>query len=255
MAPRKLKSPASPKVVASEPPPSPARRQHKADAKAAKSAAPAKGAAPAKPRPLTRIQREKQDIILEAALEVFSAHGFRGSTIDQIAEVAGMSKPNLLYYFPKKEEIHRRLMSELLVTWLAPLEEMRADGDPFVEIRSYIRRKLEMARDFPRQSRLFANEMLRGAPHIIDMLEIDLKALVDEKAQVLMTWMDQGKITRTDPYHLIFSIWATTQHYADFDVQVRAVLGKGRGGEGRFEDAARYLEQLFLHGLTPRTKG
>lgn len=237
---------ASPKAIATESPAPSAKRQHKADAKAA--------AAPTKPRPLTRIQREKQDIILEAALEVFSAHGFRGSTIDQIAEVAGMSKPNLLYYFPKKEEIHRRLMSELLVTWLAPLEEMRADGDPFVEIRSYIRRKLEMARDFPCQSRLFANEMLRGAPHIIDMIEVDLKALVDEKAQVLLTWMDQGKIARTDPYHLIFSIWATTQHYADFDVQVRAVLGKGRGGEGRFEDAARYLEQLFLHGLTPRPR-
>lgn len=238
----------------------PAKRQHKADAKAATSApakvaaAPAKVATPAKARPLTRIQREKQDIILEAALEVFSAEGFRGSTIDQIAEVAGMSKPNLLYYFPRKEEIHRRLMSELLVTWLAPLQEMKADGDPFVEIRSYIRRKLEMARDFPRQSRLFANEMLRGAPHIIDMLEVDLKNLVDEKAQVLLTWMDQGKITRTDPYHLIFSIWATTQHYADFDTQVRAILGKARGGEGRYEDAARYLEQLFLHGLTPRPR-
>lgn len=238
MAPRKLKS--------AEPSPSSAKRRQQADVTAAQ--------APAKPRPLTRIQREKQDIILEAALEVFSAHGFRGSTIDQIAEVAGMSKPNLLYYFPRKEEIHRRLMSELLTTWLAPLEEMRADGDPFVEIRSYIRRKLEMARDFPRQSRLFANEMLRGAPHIVDMLEVDLKTLVDEKAGVLLTWMDQGKLTRTDPYHLIFSIWATTQHYADFDVQVRAVLGKGRGGEGRFEDAARYLEQLFLHGLTPRPK-
>jgi TetR/AcrR family transcriptional regulator len=238
MAPRKLK-----KV---DPLETLDKRQLKADAKAVD--------APATPRPLTRIQREKQDIILEAALEVFSIHGFRGATIDQIAEVAGMSKPNLLYYFPKKEEIHRRLMSELLVTWLAPLQEMRADGDPFVEIRSYIRRKLEMARDFPRQSRLFANEMLRGAPHIVDMLEVDLKALVEEKAKVLLAWMDQGRIARTDPYHLIFSIWATTQHYADFDVQVRAILGKGRGGEGRFEDAARYLEQLFMFGLTPRPR-
>lgn len=205
-------------------------------------------------RPLTRIQREKQDIILEAALEVFSLHGFRGATIDQIAAQAGMSKPNLLYYFPRKEEIHRRLMSELLVTWLAPLREMDENGDPFPEIRSYIRRKLEMARDFPRESRLFANEMLQGAPRIREMIEVDLKALVDEKAKVLLTWMDQGKLARTDPYHLIFSIWATTQHYADFDVQVRAVLGPGRGGEGRFEDAARYLEQLFLFGLTPRPK-
>ncbi|MCR6656512.1 MAG: TetR family transcriptional regulator C-terminal domain-containing protein [Opitutus sp.] len=163
------------KVKSAEPALTP-RRQHKADAKAA--------AHPhAKPRPLTRIQREKQDLILEAALDVFSMHGFRGSTIDQIAEVAGMSKPNLLYYFPRKEEIHRRLMSALLDTWLAPLKEMDADGDPVPEIRSYIRRKLEMARDYPRESRLFANEMLQGAPRIIEMLEVDLKNLVDEKGQ------------------------------------------------------------------------
>ena len=203
-------------------------------------------------RPLTRIQREKQDIILEAALDVFSLHGFRGATIDQIAEVAGMSKPNLLYYFSRKEEIHRRLISALLQTWLAPLRELDGAGDPFPEIRSYIRRKLEMARDYPRESRLFANEMLQGAPRIIEMIEVDLKNLVEEKAAVLLNWMEQGKLARTDPYHLIFSIWATTQHYADFDVQVRAVLGPARGGEGRFEDAARYLEQLFMHGLSPR---
>lgn len=203
-------------------------------------------------RPLTRIQREKQDIILEAALDVFSVHGFRGATIDQIAEAAGMSKPNLLYYFPRKEEIHKRLIAEMLDIWLLPLKEFSADGDPVPEIRSYIRRKLEMSRDFPRQSRLFANEVLQGAPRILDMLEVDLKALVDEKVRILETWMAQGKLNRTDPYHLIFSIWATTQHYADFDVQVRAVLGAERGGEGRFEDAARYLENLFLHGLLPK---
>ena len=240
MAPRKLK--------AAEPSPVAAKRQHKADARAAASHG------PVRQRPLTRIQKEKQDIILEAALEVFAVHGFRGATIDQIAEVAGMSKPNLLYYFPRKEEIHRRLIAAMLDTWLAPLREMDEDGDPFTEIRSYIRRKLEMARDYPRESRLFANEVLQGAPRISEMIEIDLKNLVDEKAKILLTWMDQGRLARTDPYHLIFSIWATTQHYADFDVQVRAVLGKGRNGEGRFEDAARYLEQLFMHGLTPKPR-
>ena len=212
---------------------------------------PAKPAA-APPRPLTRIQREKQDIILDAALDIFSVHGFRGATIDQIAEAAGMSKPNLLYYFPRKEEIYKRLMTEMLAIWLMPLREIDSEGDPVPELRSYIRRKLEMSRDFPRESRLFANEMLQGAPRILDVLETDLKALVDEKAMVLEGWMARGKICRTDPYHLIFSIWATTQHYADFDVQVRAVLGKDRGGEGRFEDAARYLENLFLFGLLPK---
>jgi TetR/AcrR family transcriptional regulator len=204
------------------------------------------------PRPRTRIQTEKRELILEAALEVFSAHGFRGSTIDQIAEAAGMSKPNLLYYFRRKEEIHETLMQRLLDTWLAPLKELDDIGDPLTELRSYIRRKLEMARDFPRESRLFANEILQGAPRIKPMLEGELKSLVDEKAEVIKGWMRAGKIAKTDPWHLIFSIWATTQHYADFDVQVRAVLGSDRGGDGCFEDAARFLEQLFLDGLRPR---
>jgi TetR/AcrR family transcriptional regulator len=199
----------------------------------------------------TRIQQEKREIILEAALEVFSANGFRGATIDQIADAASMSKPNLLYYFRRKEDIHEALMQRLLDTWLQPLRELDDVGDPLTELRAYIRRKLEMARDFPRESRLFANEILQGAPRIMPLLEGELKTLVDEKAAVIEGWMHSGRIARTDPYHLIFSIWATTQHYADFDVQVRAVLGQDRGGETRFDDAVRFLEKLFIEGLKP----
>ena len=202
-------------------------------------------------RPRTRIQAEKRETILEAALDIFSAHGFRGATIDQIAAAAGMSKPNLLYYFRRKDEIYTVLIQRLLDTWLAPLRELDDIGDPLAELRSYIRRKLEMARDFPRESRLFANEILQGAPRIMPMIEGELKELVDEKVQIIKGWIKAGKIARTDPYHLIFSIWATTQHYADFDVQVRAVLGPDRGADGRFEDAARFLEGLFMNGLRP----
>jgi TetR/AcrR family transcriptional regulator len=203
-------------------------------------------------RPKTRIQREKREIILDAALDVFSIQGYRGSTIDQIAEAAGMSKPNLLYYFRGKEEIYATLLHRLLDRWLAPLMEMAADGDPVKELRNYIRRKIEMARDFPRESRLFANEILQGAPRIMAMLTDELKPLVDEKAAVIRQWMREGKLAKADPHHLIFAVWATTQHYADFDAQVRAVLGPDRGGDGRFEDAARFIEQLLLEGLRPR---
>ena len=198
----------------------------------------------------TRIQEEKEEQILEAALDVFSRNGYRGSTIDQIAEAANMSKPNLLYYFRSKEMIHRELIDRLLSTWLAPLHAIDCDGEPLREIRAYIRRKLEMARDYPRESRLFANEILQGAPRIRNELE-DLKVLVDEKADVIRAWSRAGKIAKCDPHHLIFSIWATTQHYADFDVQVRAVLGADKSGERRFDDAAGFLDQLFLNGLRP----
>ncbi len=203
------------------------------------------------PPPQTRIQAEKREAILEAALDIFSTHGFRGATIDQIASAAGMSKPNLLYYFRRKDDIYTTLIQRLLDNWLGPLRELDDIGDPLSELRSYIRRKLEMARDFPRESRLFANEILQGAPRIMPMIEGELKSLVDEKADIIKGWIKAGKIRKTDPYHLIFSIWATTQHYADFDVQVRAVLGPDRGAEGRFEDAARFLENLFMDGLKP----
>lgn len=195
----------------------------------------------------TRIQRQKRDVILEAALDVFSAHGFRGATIDQIAEAAGMSKPNLLYYFKSKEAIFETLLSRLLETWLAPLREMDASGDPISEIRSYIRRKIEMARDFPRESRLFANEILQGAPRIMPLLDVHLKELVDEKAKIISGWMRAGRLERADPYHLIFSIWATTQHYADFDAQVQ-VLAEGHDVH---EGAAAYLDMLYRQLLTP----
>jgi TetR/AcrR family transcriptional regulator len=193
-------------------------------------------------RPRTRIQQKNSEAILEAALEVFSAQGFRGATLDQIAERAGLSKPNLLYYYPSKEAIHEALLSGLLVTWLDPLRAMNPAGDPVEEIMAYVRRKLELSRDFPRESRLFANEILQGAPRMRAAIEGDLKALVDAKAAVLQAWMDQGRIARVHPVHLIFSVWALTQHYADFDMQVRAVLGPGHDP---FAEAGDYLETMF----------
>jgi TetR/AcrR family transcriptional regulator len=199
-------------------------------------------------RPRTRIQRKNTEAILEAALDVFSQHGFRGATLDQIAEVAGLSKPNLLYYFPSKEAIHEELLSSLMDAWLDPLRDLDPGGDPVAEVLSYVRRKLQMSREMPRESRLFANEILQGAPRMMPALTGELKALVDEKAAVIGGWANAGRIARIDPHHLIFSIWALTQHYADFDVQVRAVLG---AGHDPFAEAEGFLAHLFTRTLAP----
>lgn len=202
----------------------------------------------AETQPRTRIQKKNRVAILNAALEVFSQFGFRGSTLDQIAKTSGLSKPNLLYYFPSKEAIHVELLSGLMETWLDPLRDMDPNGDPKDEILAYVRRKLEMSRDMPRESRLFANEILQGAPRMMDAIEGELKELTDEKVAVISSWMDAGKIARVHPYHLLFSIWSLTQHYADFDVQVRTVLGTE--ADDPFPDAQAYLETLFTKILT-----
>lgn len=200
-------------------------------------------------QPRTRIQQKNHEAILDAALDVFSQAGFRGATLDQIADAAGLSKPNLLYYFPSKDLVYRSLLDRLLQTWLDPLRAMNAEGEPMQEILAYVRRKIELARDFPKESRLFANEMLQGAPRMTEVLEGDLRALVAEKAAVLTRWMDQGRIVRMNPVHLIISIWALTQHYADFDVQVRAVLGPGHEP---FAEAEDFVTTLYQRLLTPR---
>lgn len=197
-------------------------------------------------RPRSRIQQKNRELILDAALEVFSQHGFRGATLDQIAEGAGLSKPNLLYYFPSKEEVHKALLTGLLDTWLDPLRAMNPQGEPLAEIMGYVRRKLDLSRDYPRESRLFAGEILQGAPRMREAIEGDLKALVADKAVILRRWMSEGRIAQVDPVHLIFSIWALTQHYADFDVQVRAVLGPDHDP---FAEAGSFLETLFTRLL------
>lgn len=205
----------------------------------------------AKKKPLSRIQKQNRATILEAALNVFSTHGFRGATLDQIAQDAGLSKPNILYYFDGKEAIHIALLSQLLDAWLDPLRRLNAEGEPREELMRYIRRKLQMSREFPRESRLFANEIVQGAPRIEGFLSGELRALVDEKATVLQTWMDAGKIEPLDPYHLLFSIWAMTQHYADFEAQILMI----RSGQIKdsHEGSDTFVETIFTKILLPET--
>lgn len=181
---------------------------------------------PARLERKTRIQTHNEERILDAALEVFASHGYRGSTIDQIAARCGLSKPNLLYYFRSKEEIYRAVLERTLALWLAPLQALNPDEDPLDELTRYITAKLDMTFANPQASRLFANEVLHGAPHIGNFLKGPLRELVDRKAAVIQGWIAAGKLAAIDPHHLIFSIWAVTQHYADFAVQVEAVLGR-----------------------------
>ena len=196
----------------------------------------------------TRIQTLNEELIVDAALAVFSAHGFRGSTVDQIAAKCGLSKPNLLYYFRRKEDIYVAVLERTLADWLEPLRKLDAAGDPLAELARYIGAKLRLSRERPEASRLFANEILHGAPAIAKFLKGPLKELVEEKAAIIAAWIARGLIAPVDPHHLIFAIWATTQHYADFDVQVRAVLGERHDPEA----AEKTLLTLFMNGLRVR---
>ncbi len=126
---------------------------------------------------------------------------------------------------------------------------MPVEDDPAVVLDRFIRKKVELSYTHPLLSKLFAMEVIQGAPHLKPYLKTDMRTWVRNKAAVIEQWVRNGQMKPLDPVYLIFLIWSATQHYADFDVQVRAVLGQEKAGEERFEDAARFLEQLFTRGL------
>lgn len=199
----------------------------------------------------TRIRARNEDRILDAALEVFADCGFKGATIDQIATRAGLSKPNLLYYFRRKKDLYLAVLERTLDMWLEPLSAIRADGDPAEEIRAYINRKLEISKLRPTASRMFANEMIQGAPLLKTVLQGSLRRIVDDKAAVIRGWAKAGRIADVDPYHLIFVIWAVTQHYADFASQVEAVVGGSLSDPKFFRETEAAIDHILLRGILP----
>ena len=201
----------------------------------------------------SRIQQENRATIIAAAVSEFSASGYRGTTIDAIADKAGMSKPNLLYYFPSKDQIYRTVLEQIVEEWLSPLVTLDADADPVQELRRYITHKMTMAAEQPEASRVFASEILAGAPILKDFLQTRLKSLVREKSHILQGWIDAGKLAPVDPVHLIFMIWATTQHYSDFATQIDAVTGGQSRKPGFHDQAAQAVLSIILNGVKPRT--
>lgn len=206
------------------------------------------GIAAAKTTPRRRAMRER---VLDAGLEIFSRYGFRGATIDQIAQEAGMTKPNLLYYHRSKSKLYKAVLERTLENWLEPLRALDPAGEPLEEIKAYLDAKLALSRANPRASRLFAMEVMQGAPLLGDVLRGPLRELVDEKAAIIAGWGEAGRMRRVDPHHVIFLMWAVTQHYADFEVQVRAVLGQGDADDAHYETAEATIDAVLLGGLKP----
>ena len=197
--------------------------------------------------------KDKRSAILAAALGLFSRCGLHGTSVDQVAARAAVSKSNLLYYFANKEELYVCVLRDLLEAWLAPLREFSADQeDPQRAIADYIRAKLAFSRDSAEASRLFCLEVVQGAPLLRDELDRELRDLVELKSGVIRGWVGAGRLAPVDPKHLLFMLWATTQHYADFAVQVQALTGETLANPAFFEATVANLQRIVLQGLAPR---
>lgn len=195
-----------------------------------------------------QIRQANELLILAAAEKVFARAGFGGATMAAIAEASGLPKANLHYYFGSKEVLYRQVLAQILSDWLAPTSCITVDAEPRVAIEQYIRAKMALAKLRPDGSKVFANELLHGAPIIKALLETDLRDLVVSKTAVIQSWVDAGRMANVNGTHLFFTIWAATQTYADFDVQVSAVLGRSKLSSRDHAEATEHVVSLILRG-------
>jgi TetR/AcrR family transcriptional regulator len=199
----------------------------------------------ARPR---RKRAQHETAIVEAAERVFAGAGFGGATMAEIAKAAGLPKPNLHYYFGSKKALYRAVLERTLREWLEPADCIVASADPRTALEDYIRGKMRLSFARPYASRVWANELLHGAPELRATLVRTLRPLMRSKVAVLDRWIAEGRMAPLDSSHLFFTIWAATQTYADFEVQICAVLGQGRLDRAAQTRATEHVVALILRG-------
>ena len=187
--------------------------------------------------------------ILGAAEQEFARHGLKGARMQAIADRAGLPKANVHYYFKNKDGLYLAVLNNIMASWNTFFNDVGVDDDPGQALDTFIRQKVKMSFEQPTASRLFANEMLQGAPYLSDYLQKVMRPWVSERAAIIQAWIDAGKMRSRDPVLLIFMIWATTQHYADFQVQVLSILDEESYNDTLKEKIADFLSEMILNSL------
>ena len=177
-------------------------------------------------RRITPLGNRRRDQILRAAETEFEKYGYEGARIQRVADIAGLPKANVHYYFDNKAALYDAVLSNVVDIWNTALAPIDADADPATVLETYIRMKVELTRLYPAATRIFSWEMLTGWQHISEQLEQDMRQWTDQLAAEIESWIRQNRILPVDPYHLIFVIWGTTQYYAESGTQVASIYRK-----------------------------
>ena len=198
------------------------------------------------------IRAENERLILEAGERIFAQHGFRGATMQMIADQAGLPKANLHYYFDSKEKLYRCVVEKIFEIWLQAASSFENLDEPKEALKLYIYEKMKISRRHPYGSKVWANEVMQGAPIIQDFLETQLRSWTDGRIESIQAWIAAGKIRSVEPRWVMYMIWATTQHYADFGHQIETLNADAPLSEAQWEAASETVFEVIWNGLAPK---
>ncbi|GLH35298.1 MULTISPECIES: TetR/AcrR family transcriptional regulator [Pseudomonas] len=199
-------------------------------------------------KPAGRIRQKNEQAIIQAAEDEFARHGFKGTSMNTIALKAGLPKANLHYYFTNKLGLYIAVLSNIIELWDSTFNALSVDDDPGAALSHYIRTKMEFSRRNPQASRIFAMEVISGGTCLTEYFSADYREWFRGRAAVFEAWIAAGKMDPVDPVHLIFLLWGSTQHYADFATQICQVTGRSRLTKQDMEDASNNLIHIILKG-------
>lgn len=199
-------------------------------------------------KPAGRIRQKNEQAIIQAAEDEFARHGFKGTSMNTIALKAELPKANLHYYFTNKLGLYIAVLSNIIELWDSTFNALSVDDDPGEALSQYIRTKMEFSRRNPKASRIFAMEVISGGQCLSDYFTEDYREWFRGRAAVFEAWIAAGKMDPVDPVHLIFLLWGSTQHYADFATQICQVTGRSRLTKQDMEDASNNLIHIILKG-------
>lgn len=208
----------------------------------------------AAPTPASRrrvINRDKLEAdIADVAVRIFAECGYEGTSIAAIAEAAGLSKQNLMYYYPTKQALYERVLDNVLDEWLARMESLaHAEQDPRDVLRAYIQAKVRFSREQPWASRVYAMEVISGAPLYGRQIHDRVVPLLRKDIDVFERWIADGRIAAVNATHLIFMIWAMTQSYADFSAQMALVLGRKQLTRKDYDDGEETIVRMVMAAI------
>ena len=227
---------------ARQPPSSPARRRLEAPVAPAAEAA-------AKAPTASRLLKE-QGILTEAENH-FAQFGFEGASLENIAAAIGISRHNLLYYFPNKEALYQRVLDDILTQWLAGMDDLSHGDDPQQALRRYIRAKLRYSRERPNGAKVFTKEVIAGAPRYGKAISARVGPLLKAEVRTFERWAREGRIARVNFTHLMFIIWSVTQAYAEQEAQFALLLGKPALTERDYAKAEELICRMVIKALEP----
>ncbi|MBN2381064.1 DUF2087 domain-containing protein [candidate division WOR-3 bacterium] len=148
-----------------------------------------------------RIHGEVPKKIMDAATELFAEKGFEGASIRDIADKAGVTVPNIYYYYKDKQGLYQATLKTSLGDIIEVMQEIDDPSLPFRErFLALSRTKMKMIRQKDIPMNLWIKEFLdHGGKGMDGKIDITFKEAFAYMEKMLADAMQKGEIRKMNP--------------------------------------------------------